>query len=210
MGVPDPRDGTSLYWKLVARNKRCATLDLKSDEGRDARCCGWSTTPTCSSRTSGRARSSGSASGPTCCSSATPSWSSCGSPASARTGRTRAGPGSPPSPRRCPGFAAHQRRARRRPAAAADRAHRRGHRARRRLRHDGGAVVGRRAGGRREPARVAVPVHGPAAGGLRGHRLPAAPPRLGHPLLGAAGHVAVRATAAGWPCRPRPSRWPPA
>ena len=35
MGVPDPRDGTSLYWKIVSRNKRCATLDLKSDEGRD-------------------------------------------------------------------------------------------------------------------------------------------------------------------------------
>jgi crotonobetainyl-CoA:carnitine CoA-transferase CaiB-like acyl-CoA transferase len=36
MGLPDPRDGTALYWKLVGRNKRCATLDLKTDEGRDA------------------------------------------------------------------------------------------------------------------------------------------------------------------------------
>jgi crotonobetainyl-CoA:carnitine CoA-transferase CaiB-like acyl-CoA transferase len=35
MGLPDPRDGTSAYWKLVARNKRCATLDLKTDEGRE-------------------------------------------------------------------------------------------------------------------------------------------------------------------------------
>lgn len=35
LGLPDPADGTSLYWKVVARNKRCATLDLKSDEGRD-------------------------------------------------------------------------------------------------------------------------------------------------------------------------------
>jgi crotonobetainyl-CoA:carnitine CoA-transferase CaiB-like acyl-CoA transferase len=34
MGMPDPRDGTSLYWKIVARNKRCATLDLKSEVGR--------------------------------------------------------------------------------------------------------------------------------------------------------------------------------
>ena len=34
MGLPDPADGTSLYWKLVSRNKRCATLDLKTDEGR--------------------------------------------------------------------------------------------------------------------------------------------------------------------------------
>ncbi|MEQ1785740.1 MAG: CoA transferase [Acidimicrobiales bacterium] len=34
MGVPDPTDGTSLYWKLVARNKRCTTVDLKTEEGR--------------------------------------------------------------------------------------------------------------------------------------------------------------------------------
>ena len=36
LGLPDPRDGTSAYWKVLARNKRCATLDLKSDEGREA------------------------------------------------------------------------------------------------------------------------------------------------------------------------------
>ena len=36
MGVPFPADGTSLYWKLVARNKRCATVDLKTDDGRAA------------------------------------------------------------------------------------------------------------------------------------------------------------------------------
>jgi crotonobetainyl-CoA:carnitine CoA-transferase CaiB-like acyl-CoA transferase len=35
MGLPDPRDGTSAYWKVVGRNKRCATVDLKSDEGRN-------------------------------------------------------------------------------------------------------------------------------------------------------------------------------
>ena len=34
MGVPDPSDGTSLYWKLVARGKRCAVVDLKADAGR--------------------------------------------------------------------------------------------------------------------------------------------------------------------------------
>ena len=34
MGLPDPSDGTSLYWKLISRNKRCATLDLKSAEGK--------------------------------------------------------------------------------------------------------------------------------------------------------------------------------
>jgi crotonobetainyl-CoA:carnitine CoA-transferase CaiB-like acyl-CoA transferase len=35
MGLPHPDDGTSLYWKLVARNKRCATLDLKVDADRE-------------------------------------------------------------------------------------------------------------------------------------------------------------------------------
>ena len=35
LGLPDPRDGTSAYWKVVGRNKRCATLDLKSAAGRD-------------------------------------------------------------------------------------------------------------------------------------------------------------------------------
>ncbi|MGQ0434224.1 MAG: CaiB/BaiF CoA transferase family protein [Microthrixaceae bacterium] len=36
LGLPDPADGTSLFWKLVSRNKRCATLDLKTDDGRAA------------------------------------------------------------------------------------------------------------------------------------------------------------------------------
>jgi crotonobetainyl-CoA:carnitine CoA-transferase CaiB-like acyl-CoA transferase len=36
LGLPDPRDGTSAYWKVIARNKRCATLDLKSGDGREA------------------------------------------------------------------------------------------------------------------------------------------------------------------------------
>lgn len=34
MGLPDPTDGTSLYWKMVSRNKRCVTIDLKSEDGR--------------------------------------------------------------------------------------------------------------------------------------------------------------------------------
>jgi crotonobetainyl-CoA:carnitine CoA-transferase CaiB-like acyl-CoA transferase len=34
MGAPHPADGESLYWKLVSRNKRCCTIDLKTDEGR--------------------------------------------------------------------------------------------------------------------------------------------------------------------------------
>ena len=36
MGLADPRDGTALYWKVVGRNKRCATLDLKSEAGHEA------------------------------------------------------------------------------------------------------------------------------------------------------------------------------
>jgi crotonobetainyl-CoA:carnitine CoA-transferase CaiB-like acyl-CoA transferase len=36
MGWRDPRDGETLWWKLLGRGKRCITLDLKSDEGRDA------------------------------------------------------------------------------------------------------------------------------------------------------------------------------
>ncbi len=65
------------------------------------------------------------------------------------------------------------------------------------VRHDGGAVVGRGPGGRREPARVAVPVHGSAAGRLRRHRLPAAAPRVRHPVLGAPRHLAVRGRPLG-------------
>ena len=34
MGWADPRDGESLWWKLIGRGKRCITLDLKSEEGR--------------------------------------------------------------------------------------------------------------------------------------------------------------------------------
>src|SRR3954468_18812111 len=34
MGWTDPADGVTLWWKLVGRNKRTITLDLKSDEGR--------------------------------------------------------------------------------------------------------------------------------------------------------------------------------
>jgi crotonobetainyl-CoA:carnitine CoA-transferase CaiB-like acyl-CoA transferase len=36
MGWLDPRDGESLWWKLLSRGKRCVTIDLKSDEGRAA------------------------------------------------------------------------------------------------------------------------------------------------------------------------------
>lgn len=36
LGWVDPGDGVTLWWKLVSRNKRAITLDLKSDEGRAA------------------------------------------------------------------------------------------------------------------------------------------------------------------------------
>jgi crotonobetainyl-CoA:carnitine CoA-transferase CaiB-like acyl-CoA transferase len=35
MGWRDPRDGITLFWKLLGRGKRTIVLDLKSDEGRE-------------------------------------------------------------------------------------------------------------------------------------------------------------------------------
>lgn len=35
MGWRDPADGTTLWWKLVNRNKRCVVLDLKAPDDRD-------------------------------------------------------------------------------------------------------------------------------------------------------------------------------
>ena len=34
MGEVDPADGTALYWKLIARNKRCCVLDLTTEVDR--------------------------------------------------------------------------------------------------------------------------------------------------------------------------------
>jgi crotonobetainyl-CoA:carnitine CoA-transferase CaiB-like acyl-CoA transferase len=36
LGWRDPRDGQTLWWKLLGRGKRCVTLDLKDPEGLDA------------------------------------------------------------------------------------------------------------------------------------------------------------------------------
>ena len=36
LGWRDPRDGVTLWWKHMSRNKRCVTIDLKSPEGRAA------------------------------------------------------------------------------------------------------------------------------------------------------------------------------
>ncbi len=36
LGWEDPRDGVTLWWKQAGRGKRCVTIDLKDDEGREA------------------------------------------------------------------------------------------------------------------------------------------------------------------------------
>jgi crotonobetainyl-CoA:carnitine CoA-transferase CaiB-like acyl-CoA transferase len=36
LGWVDPRDGQTLWWKLLGRGKRCVTIDLKSPDGLDA------------------------------------------------------------------------------------------------------------------------------------------------------------------------------
>ncbi len=64
MAWRDPRDGEGMWWKMVNRNKRTIALDLK--DAAISTCCGdWPRRPTCWSRTSARAPSSGWASGPT-------------------------------------------------------------------------------------------------------------------------------------------------
>jgi len=35
-GWREVRDGTSLWWHSLARNKKCLSLDLKSEDGREA------------------------------------------------------------------------------------------------------------------------------------------------------------------------------
>ena len=74
--LPDPADGTSLYWKIITRNKRCATLDLKSDAGRERGARARRGRPRPHRELPARAPSSASGSARTCCSSATRSSSS--------------------------------------------------------------------------------------------------------------------------------------
>ena len=100
-GLARPARRTSLWWKLVGRNKRC---DRARPQGprRPRRMRGLSTPPTCSSRTSGPARSSGSASAPDDLLAAQPAAG--GHPGDRlRPGRSlrQRGPASPRWPRRC-------------------------------------------------------------------------------------------------------------
>ena len=53
MAWRDERDGEGLWWKLANRNKRTIVARPQGRRRPRARCCAWSTTPTCSSRTSG-------------------------------------------------------------------------------------------------------------------------------------------------------------
>ena len=199
MAWRDPRDGEGLWWKMVNRNKR---TDRARPEGRRRRggaSCGWSPGPTCSSRTSGRARSNGSASGPTCCSASNPALVITRVTGFGQDRPVRRAPGLRHDRRGDVGARRDQRRARRPTAAAADRPHRRGHRTGRRVRHDGGAAQRGRPGGRRQPAGEHVPADGPAGVALRAHRRAAGAARRRAAVHGAAGHVPVRRRELGRP-----------
>ena len=201
MGWRDPRDDVTLWWKLAGRNKRTIAARPQGPGRPRPACAGCSTPPTCWSRTSGRARSSGSASAPTTCSPATRARHHPGH--RLRPGRPvrRPARASPPWPRRMSGFAAINGEPDGGPLlppialtdevtalVAAFATH-------------GRRALRRRPGRRRQPARVAVPAHGPADLGLRADsatssrgsarasptRCPAAP--------------TAAPTASGWPSR---------
>ena len=72
MAWRDERDGEGLWWKLANRNKRTIVARPQGRRRPGDGAAAWSTTPTCSSRTSGPARSSASDSVPRCCTAATP------------------------------------------------------------------------------------------------------------------------------------------
>ena len=196
MGWFPPEGGDSYTWKLLGRNKRAIVLDLKTDAGRDdaaparrLRRRARRELPPGHDRAA-RARSRRAARR------ATPA-SSCSAGHRLRPGRAvRVEAGLRDDRRGDERLRRDQRRARRRAAAAADRADRRGRRARGRVRGDGRAARARpqrrRAGRRREPARVDAPDDVGVAVGGRAPRLRAAAPRFGNPVLGAAWHLSVR------------------
>ena len=187
----DPRDGEGLWWKLVNRNKRTIVLDLK-DDGRPRRPARRSsTTPTCSSRTSGPARSSASASRPRTLLDRNPRLVITRVTGFGQDGPYANRPGFATVAEGMSGFAALNGAPGRPAAAAADRPHRRGHRARRRVRDDGRAPLGRRSGRRRQPARVDAADDGSADQPQRADRRAAAAPRRRPPLHRAARHLPV-------------------
>ncbi len=191
MGLPDPADGTSLYWKLVSRGKRCATVDLKTADGRDTILrlvedahvvvenfrpgtlerlgLGPEVLLARNSRLVVLRVTGFGQDGPYAGRAGFATIAEAMSGFAAINGDADGGPVLPP-------IALTDE------VTALDR----------RLRHHGGAVVGGGPGGGREPPGVALPVHGAAARRLRHHRLPATPPGLGDPLLRAAGHLALR------------------
>ena len=100
MAWRDPRDGEGLWWKLVNRNKRTIALDLKEADDLDVLRGSWPR-PTCWSRTSARARSSGSGLGPDVLLALNPRLVITRVTGFGQTGPYAAGPASPRSPRRC-------------------------------------------------------------------------------------------------------------
>ena len=72
MGWFPPEGGDSYTWKLLGRGKRAIVLDLKTDAGRDALLALADDADVLDRELPARARSSGSGSGPTCCTRAIP------------------------------------------------------------------------------------------------------------------------------------------
>ena len=163
MGWRDPR--RRRHAVLEARRAAASAaivLDLKDRRRPRRACAGWSTAPTCSSRTSGPARSSGSASRPTTCSPRNPRLVITRVTGFGQDGPYAGRPGFATLAEAMSGFAAINGEP------------------------DGGPLLppialtdevtalvaafatmvaralGRRPGRRRQPARVAVPAHGPA------------------------------------------------
>ena len=191
MAWRDPRDGEGLWWKLVNRNKRVIALDLKADDdlapaalaaGRRRRA--GRELPARHARTAGpRARRPARR-----------------QPTAGHHPRHRLRPDRPV--RRSAGLrddrrgderpVVDQRLPRRPAAAAADRAHRRGHRHRRRVRDDGRAAQRAGPGGRRVAAGEPVPDHGAAHRAVPTDRAGAGTPRRRPAVHGAAGHLRVQ------------------
>ena len=170
---------------------------------RSPRCASSPTPPTCSSRTSGRARSSGSGSRPTTCRARNPRLVVLRVTGFGQDGPYAGRPGFATLAEAMSGFAAINGEPDGAPLLPADRAHRRDHRARRRVRGDGRAARTATA-----PARVRsidvnllesmLQVHGPAPDAC-GRTSGELQPRLGvgHPVLRPPRHLSVRGRRVG-------------